>query len=127
MKRIDIDGAIRSHTLWRRQFLNAFAAGSYADMPLSEHRSCRLAQALGEAEGLAADSADFRRLVAVHDRFHALADEIVDLSNNGLADSADLLLPELAEASHRLVNELDKLRIYREALSGDCCPVPERR
>ena len=127
MKRIDIDGAIRSHTLWRRQFLNAFAGGSYADMPLSEHRSCRLAQAFREAEGLATDTADYRRLIAVHNRFHALADDIIDLSNNGLADSADLLLPELADASHKLVNELDKLRIYREARSGDCCPLPDRR
>ena len=31
MKRIDIDSAIRLHTQWRRQFLNAFAGGDYAD------------------------------------------------------------------------------------------------
>lgn len=127
MKRIDIDGAIRSHTQWRRQFLSAFAGGSYADMPLSEHRSCRLDQALRNAEGLATDTADYRRLIAIHDRFHALANDIIDLSNNGLGDSADLLLPELSEASHKLVNELDKLRIYREALAGDCCPLPGPR
>ncbi|QKV56632.1 MAG: hypothetical protein HT580_04810 [Dechloromonas sp.] len=39
-----------------------------------------------------------------------LANEIIDLSNNGLGDSADLLLPELNEASHQLVGQLDKLR-----------------
>lgn len=114
MKRIDIDGAIRSHTQWRRQFLNAFAGGDYADMPLSEHRACTLALALGEARGSAVESADFRQLIAVHDRFHALADDIVDLSNNGLGDAADLLLPELNEASHQLVTQLDKLRAYRD-------------
>lgn len=76
---------------------------------------------------LATDTADYRRLIAIHDRFHALANDIIDLSNNGLADSADLLLPELSEASHKLVNELDKLRIYREALAGDCCPLPGPR
>jgi len=38
--------------------------------------------------------------------------DIVDLSNNGLGDSADLLLPELNEASHQLVGQLDKLRAY---------------
>ena len=43
MERIDIDGAIRLHNQWRRQFLNAFAGGDYAEMPLSEHRSCTLA------------------------------------------------------------------------------------
>lgn len=123
MKRIDIDAAIRSHTQWRRQFLNAFAGGNYADMPLSEHRGCTLTGALRNAEGLAVDTADFRQLLAVHDRFHAIANEITDLSNNGLGDAADLLLPELSEASHQLVNQLDKLRIYREALSGDCCPI----
>ena len=32
MKRIDIDSAIRLHTQWRRQFLNAFADGAYADV-----------------------------------------------------------------------------------------------
>jgi hypothetical protein len=115
MKRIDIDTAIRLHTQWRRQFLNAFAGGDYAEMPLSEHRGCTLAKALGEAQGAATQSADFRQLIKMHDRFHMLANEIVELSNNGLGDSADLLLPELNEASHQLVQELDKLRDYRDA------------
>lgn len=108
MKRIDIDGAIRLHTLWRRQFMNAFAGGDYADMPLSEHRSCTLAQAMADLEG-----ADIGQLVAIHDRFHAIANDIIDLSNNGLGDSADLLLPELNEASHLLVGQLDRLREQR--------------
>ncbi len=102
MTGIDIDSAIRLHTQWRRQFLNAFADGAYADMPLSEHRGCTLASALQHA--------DVAPLVAAHDRFHALANEIIELSNNGLGDSADLLLPELNEASHQLVNQLDQLR-----------------
>ena len=52
MKRIDIDSAIKSHTQWRRQFLNAFAGGNYADMPLSAHRSCMLAITLSKVEDL---------------------------------------------------------------------------
>ena len=115
MKRIDIDSAIRLHNQWRRQFFNAFAGGAYADMPLSEHRGCLLGQLLREAEGAYVGSEDFRKLCCVHDRFHVLANEIVDLSNNGLADSADLLLPELSEASHLLVAQLDKLRAARDA------------
>ncbi|UCV30064.1 CZB domain-containing protein [Ferribacterium limneticum] len=113
MKRIDIDSAIRLHTQWRRQFLNAFAGGAYADMPLSEHRGCTLAKLLKEAEGTYVESPDYQELLAIHDRFHALANDIVDLSNNGLGDSADLLLPELNEASHQLVGHLDKLREQR--------------
>lgn len=108
MKRIDIDGAIRLHTLWRRQFMNAFAGGDYADMPLSEHRGCTLAEALKDAEVCP-------QLIAIHDRFHAIANDIIDLSNNGLGDSADLLLPELNEASHLLVGQLDKLREQRDS------------
>lgn len=115
MERIDIDGAIRLHTQWRRQFLNAFAGGAYADMPLSEHRGCTLVKALENIRSTYAESSDFRQLVAIHERFHALANEIVDLSSNGLGDSADLLLPELNEASHQLVAELDKLREHRTA------------
>lgn len=115
MERIDIDGAIRLHNQWRRQFLNAFAGGAYAEMPLSEHRGCTLAQALSDARGDYTESADYRQLIAIHDRFHALANDIVDLSNNGLGNSADLLLPELNEASHQLVGQLDKLRKYRPA------------
>ncbi|KAB2926540.1 MAG: hypothetical protein F9K30_06350 [Dechloromonas sp.] len=115
MMRIDIDGAIRLHNHWRRQFINAFAGGDYADMPLSEHRSCTLAGVLRSATGAAVGSADFRQLIAMHDRFHWLANEIVDLAYNGQGDAADLLLPELNEASHQLVVELDKLRAYREA------------
>jgi len=107
MKRIDIDGAIRLHTLWRRQFMNAFAGGDYADMPLSEHRSCTLTEALKDADVCP-------QLIAIHDRFHAIANDIIDLSNNGLGDSADLLLPELNEASHLLVGQLDKLREQRD-------------
>ncbi len=114
MQRIDIDSAIRLHTQWRRQFMNAFAGGDYADMPLSEHRGCTLTKALQEATGSAVGSSEFTRLVGIHDRFHMLANEIVELSNNGLGDSADLLLPELNEASHQLVGALDKLREYRE-------------
>ncbi|NJD25535.1 MAG: hypothetical protein FIB06_09025 [Betaproteobacteria bacterium] len=97
MTRFDIDAAIRSHHYWRRQFINAFAGGDYADMPLSEHRGCMLATG-----GTQADDA--------HRRFHALADEIIALSNNGLGDQADLLLPELSEAAHQLVAALDRLR-----------------
>ncbi|MBP5987119.1 MAG: CZB domain-containing protein [Azonexus sp.] len=107
MKRIDIDGAIRLHTLWRRQFMNAFAGGDYADMPLSEHRSCTLDEVLKDADVCP-------QLIAIHDRFHAIANDIIDLSNNGLGDSADLLLPELNEASHLLVGQLDKLREQRD-------------
>ncbi len=110
MKRIDIDEAIRLHNLWRRQFLNAFAGGNYADMPLSEHRGCRLEKLLDEVLGKTPQNTAHQQLLAVHARFHALANDIVDLSNNGLGDSADLLLPELNEASHQLVASLDQLR-----------------
>jgi hypothetical protein len=113
MKRIDIDHAIRSHTQWRRQFLNAFAGGDYVDMPLSEHRGCTLAKALHEAAGDGTRSPEYCELFAVHERFHMLANEVIELSNNGLGDSADLLLPELNEASHQLVGQLDKLRETR--------------
>jgi len=114
MKRIDIDNAIRLHTQWRRQFLNAFAGGNYADMPLSEHRGCTLGKALKEAQGAGVESPDYKTLVAIHECFHSLANDIVDLSNNGLGDSADLLLPELNEASHQLVGQLDKLRAAQD-------------
>jgi hypothetical protein len=112
MRRIDIDSAIRLHNQWRRQFLNAFAGGDYADMPLSEHRGCTLAGALVDLGAEWNASADGRQLIATHGRFHALANEIVDLSNNGLGDDADLLLPELNEAAHQLVTHLDKLRAH---------------
>ncbi|MBS1159624.1 MAG: hypothetical protein H6R15_2043 [Proteobacteria bacterium] len=115
MKRIDIDHAIRLHTQWRRQFMNAFAGGAYADMPLSEHRGCLLASTLNEATGTGVTSADYQQLVVIHERFHHLANEIVELSNSGLGDSADLLLPELNESSHQLVGQLDRLREYRES------------
>lgn len=113
MKRIDIDGAIRLHNQWRRQFLNAFAGGAYADMPLSEHRGCMLAIDLIKAEGDYTKTAAWKTLLAAHDRFHALANEIIELSNNGLSGDADLLLPELSEASHQLVAQLDLLREQR--------------
>jgi hypothetical protein len=41
---------------------------------------------------------------------HQLANEIVELSQNGLGDSADLLLPEFNEAAHQLVAALDQMR-----------------
>ena len=114
MKRIDIDSAIRLHNQWRRQFFNAFAGGDYVDMPLSEHRGCMLGIALAKAEGEYTTTPDWQMLKAVHDRFHALANEIVELSNNGLSSDADMLLPELSEASHQLVAGLDKLRLKRD-------------
>lgn len=107
MRRIDIDEAIRLHTYWRRQFLNAFAGGDYADMPLSEHRSCTLDQRLGK---ITEQTPLLAQLQATHQQFHVLASEVVNLSNNGLGDAADLLLPELNEASHQLVARLDELR-----------------
>ena len=110
MNHHDLDSAIQHHTRWRRQFLNAFAGGSYADMPLSEHRSCCLAKTLSEAKGEFTISPDFAALVSLHTRFHSLANEVVDLSNNGMGSSADLLLPELNEITHQLNAQLDKLR-----------------
>lgn len=110
MQKINFDEAIRLHNTWRRQFMTAFAAGSYADMPLSDHRGCTLGQALAAATGAAAEQPEFQRLIAVHKRFHAIANEILELSVNGMADSADLMLPELADQSHRLANLLDELR-----------------
>jgi len=113
MKRIDIDSAIRSHNQWRRQFLNAFAGGDYADMPLSEHRSCTLELELTRlvVEG---NNSILAALLAADRHFHALANEIIDLSNNGLGDSADLLLPDLNEAAHRLTAHLDDARTVLE-------------
>lgn len=111
MKRIDIDAAIRQHTQWRRQFLNAFAGGAYADMPLSEHRSCLLERTLAAIPpGTASDTEIVTRLLQADRRFHQLANEIIDLSSNGESSDADLLLPELTEASHQLVSQLDSLR-----------------
>ena len=113
MKRIDIDSAIRSHNQWRRQFLNAFARGDYADMPLSEHRSCTLGLELTRlvVEG---NNSILAALLAADRHFHALANEIIDLSNNGLGDSADLLLPDHNEAAHRLIAHLDDGRTVLE-------------
>lgn len=110
MKHTDIDSAIKNHIRWRRQFLNAFAGGDYADMPLSEHRSCGLAKTLDEVQGELSLSADFQLLISLHKRFHTLANEVVELSNNGMASSADLLLPELNETTHQLNAQLDKMR-----------------
>lgn len=110
MKRIDIDEAIRQHNKWRRQFLNAFAGGNYADMPLSEHRCCTLAAALNNAPARPEAPDALAELLSADRRFHALANEIVDLSQNGLGDSADLLLPEFNECAHQLVAALDALR-----------------
>ena len=53
-------------------------------------------------------------LLAADRHFHALANEIIDLSNNGLGDSADLLLPDLNEAAHRLIAHLDDARTVLE-------------
>jgi hypothetical protein len=109
MTQIDIDGAIRMHNRWRRQFLNAFAGGNYADMPLSEHCSCTLELSLSRDVGEGGNSI-LAALLAADRHFHALANEIVDLSNNGLGDSADLLLPDLNESAHRLIARLDDTR-----------------
>lgn len=110
MQRINFDDEIRLHNLWRRQFMNAFAAGSYADMPLSGHRGCLLSLALKQAAGPCAQQPLFKLLVVEHERFHALCNDILDFSENGMAGEADRLLPELADASHRLVGLLDEMR-----------------
>ncbi len=109
MKRIDIDQAIRLHNHWRRQFLNAFAGGDYVDMPLSEHRGCTLELALTQ-DVIESNHGILAALLAADRHFHALANEIIDLSNNGLGNSADLLLPDLNEAAHRLIAHLDDAR-----------------
>ena len=96
---IDFDEAIRLHNAWRRQFMNAFAYGSYAD---------DASRALPQ----------FQALIKTHTRFHALASEIQELSSNGMADAADLMLPQLADESHRLANLFDELRaLQRERRS----------
>lgn len=115
MTGIDIDDAIQAHTRWRRQFLNAFAGGSYADMPLSEHRGCRLVEQLDALGGRAAGFAGLDKLREAHRRFHDLANEIRELSNNGLGSAADLLLPELSESAYQLLDQLGRLRDFLAA------------
>ncbi len=110
MKEIDIDNAIRQHVYWRRQFLNAFADGEYADMPLSEHRGCMLAFQIRRALKNGQVLSGHEVVLKEDESFHDLANEIIDLSNNGLGHSADLLLPQLTEASYRLIQSLDHLR-----------------
>ena len=112
MQRIDIDGAIKSHNLWRRQFMNAFAGGNYVEMPLSGHRGCTLSTDLAKINEVCKDFPELRQRAQSDERFHALANEIVELSNNGMGGTADLLLPQLTEESHQLVSMLDKLRDF---------------
>ena len=119
MQRINFDEEIRLHNLWRRQFMNAFAAGSYADMPLSGHRSCMLSLALKKATGPCTQQPLFKLLAVEHDRFHALCNEILDLSENGMASEADRLLLELTDASHRLVGLLDEMRTCQRETQAD--------
>ena len=109
MQHFDIDDAVNQHNRWRRQFLNAFAGGNYVAMPLSEHRACTLEDFLAPhvAEG---SNSLLAALLAADRHFHALANEIIDLSNNGLGDSADLLLPEFNEAGHRVIARLEDAR-----------------
>ena len=110
MQGIDFDEAIRLHNGWRRQFMNAFARGSYADMPLSDHQGCMFSYAIAAADDASRALPQFQALIKAHSRFHALASEIQELSSNGMAEDADLMLPELSDASHRLANLFDELR-----------------
>ena len=115
MQYIDFDEAIRLHNAWRRQFMNAFAHGSYADMPHSDHRGCMLGYTLAATDDGARALPQFQALIAAHTRFHAIANEIQELSSNGMADSADLMLPELTDQSHRLASLFDELRAMQRA------------
>lgn len=110
MQGIDFDEAIRLHNAWRRQFMNAFARGSYADMPLSDHQGCTFGYHFAAADDTTRALPAFQAMVKAHTRFHALASEIQDLNYNGMADSADLMLPELADISHQLAELFDDLR-----------------
>ena len=107
---MDFDEAPRLHNTWRRQFMNAFARGSYADMPLSDHQGCMFGYAIAAADDASRKLPQFQALIRSHTRFHALASEIQELSSNGLAEDADLMLPDLADASHLLANLFDELR-----------------
>ena len=118
MQGIDFDEAIRLHNTWRRQFMNAFAHGSYADMPLSDHQGCMFGYAIAAADDVSRALPPFQALIRSHARFHALASEIQELSSNGMADSADLILPELADESHRLASLFDELRSIQRAARG---------
>ena len=117
MQGIDFDEAIRLHNTWRRQFMNAFARGSYAAMPLSDHQGCMFGYAIAAADDVSRALPQFQALIRSHARFHTLASEIQELSSNGMAEDADLMLPELSDASHRLANLFDELRsLQREKL-----------
>ena len=118
MQGIDFDEAIRLHNGWRRQFMNAFARGSYADMPLSDHQGCMFGYAIAAADDASRALPQFQALIKAHTNFHALASEIQELSSNGMAEDADLMLPELSDASHRLANLFDALRSLQREKRG---------
>jgi hypothetical protein len=118
MQGIDFDEAIRLHNAWRRQFMNAFAHGSYADMPLSDHQGCMFGYAIAAADDASRALPLFQSLIKAHTRFHALAGDIQELSSNGMASAADLMLPELADTSHRLASLFDELRTLQRDNRG---------
>jgi hypothetical protein len=115
MQRVDIDAEISAHNKWRRQFLNAFAAGNYAEMPLSDHRGCVLGETLNTLRQSGATFEHLPGLLRAHLRFHSIANDVVELSQNGLRDDADLILPQLTDASYQLVAMLDRLRDWQAA------------
>ena len=118
MQGIDFDEAIRLHNTWRRQFMNAFAQGSYAAMPLSDHQGCMFGYAIAAADDASRALPQFQALIRSHARFHALASDIQELSSNGMGEDADLLLPELSDESHRLASLFDELRALQRERRG---------
>ena len=112
---LSIDDSILAHLGWRERFQTAIEgidADRLADLVVADADGCLFGQWLASPEHVVqAQSDELARIKSVHNEFHRVAADIVELLHRGEVDAAQHVLDTLfAEVSGKLTGLLRELR-----------------
>lgn len=115
MPLFDYEGAILSHTRWKRRIHASMSAGGALD-PVEAARAdaCQLGRWIAGAGAPVSRWPEYQALARDHGRFHLAAAEVVRAINAGRHEEAVRLLgfgSEYTEASEAVVRGITALRL----------------
>ncbi len=112
---MDFEGAILSHTRWKRRLHASLSSGEALD-PAETARDdrCELGQWIAAVRPTLGSRSDFLELAQAHRRFHLAAADVVRVINAGETERAARMLgfgSEFALASAEVVRAITVMRI----------------
>lgn len=105
----EIDKAVGAHGLWKTRLTRAISSGKVEDSSpkdASSDKKCAFGTWLYGLSGNDTKSSHYNTVRTLHEKFHRVAGEILQLVVNGNKTAANLKMVEFDSASAELVNAM---------------------